>query len=250
MNKSSATFSIVIPAWNESDCIEATLEAAKNAASQQPYSGDIIVVDNNSTDDTGDKASRAGARVVFDPSNQIARARNAGAKASGARWLVFIDADTTVSSTLLTSSLQALSSGNVIGGGSTVALDRIVTGMPKLTLRFWNWWSVKSSTAAGCYIYCTKEAFESVGGFDEKYYAAEELHFSKRLRKLAKKRKQQFVIQTLAPIVSSARKIDWFSPWQVSKQVLLLLVPGATRSKLMCYLWYDRSKVPQDGGDG
>lgn len=240
------SFSIVIPAWNEAEQIGATLIAANEAASAQPFSGDIIVVDNNSTDNTGDIAASAGATVVFEPINQIARARNAGAKASNAQWLVFIDADTTISPELLTASLQALASGDVIGGGATVAMDRELTGLPKLTLRFWNWWSVKSSTAAGCYIYCSKAAFESVGGFDEQYYAAEELHLSKRLRQLAKKRDQQFVIQTLAPVVSSARKIDWFSPWQCFKQVLLLLVPGATRSRVMCFLWYDRSKASSD----
>ena len=246
-------FSIVIPAWNESEHIKATLDAVKTAVARQHFSGgmsgEIMVVDNNSSDDTASIATNAGARVVFEPINQIARARNTGAQASQAEWLVFIDADTIVSPELLTASLQALSGGAVIGGGSTVAMDRDMPWQPTLVLRFWNWWSVKSSTAAGCFIYCTKEAFESVGGFDEKHYAAEELHISKRLRKLAKKREQQFVIQTLAPIVSSARKIDWFSPWQFFKQVVLLLVPGATRSRVMCYLWYDRSKVSQEDKD-
>jgi glycosyltransferase involved in cell wall biosynthesis len=39
----------------------------------------VIVVDNNSTDATAELARRGGARVVFEPVNQIARARNAGA---------------------------------------------------------------------------------------------------------------------------------------------------------------------------
>lgn len=246
------TFSIVIPAWNESDSIEATLEAAKTAVAGQAIDGDIIVVDNNSTDNTAELAIKAGARVVFEPINQIARARNAGASASEAKWLVFLDADTTLTAELLAAALKELSSGDVIGGGSTVALDREVSVLPNLTLRFWNWWSVKSSTAAGCFIYCTKEAFEAVGGFDEKYYAAEELHLSKRMRKLAIKLNQRFVILTIAPIVSSARKVDWYSPWQFFKQVILLLLPGTTRSRVMCYLWYDRSTVRKGddtGGD-
>lgn len=265
----SLKYSIIIPAWNESEHIKATLVAAKAAvASQQisggmsdglsgglsddmsrSMSGEIIVVDNNSSDDTALIASSTGARLVFEPFNQIARARNTGAQASQAEWLVFIDADTIVSPELLTASLQALSGGKVIGGGSTVAMDRDMPRLPTLVLRFWNWWSIRSSTAAGCFIYCTKEAFESVGGFDEKRYAAEELYLSKRLRKLAKKREQRFVIQTIAPVVSSARKIDWFSPWQFFKQVLLLLVPGATRSRVMCFLWYDRSNAAKEEKD-
>ncbi len=243
-------FSVVVPAWNESDQIDETLQALKSALAHQHFDGEIIVADNNSTDDTAEKARNNDVRVVFEPINQIARARNTGAKASIGAWLVFVDADSIVSSELLSEALDALSSGAVIGGGSTVQMDRELVGLPKLTLRFWNWWSVKSSTAAGCFIYCDKQAFEAVGRFDERVYAAEELHLSKKLRKLAKQRGQQFRILTQAPIVSSARKIDWYSPWQVVKQVLLLLIPFATRSRMMCYVWYDRSHIQQNDKDG
>lgn len=246
LEKMSNSFSVVIPAWNESGHIEITLEAVARSISEQPFVGDIIVVDNNSSDDTAEKARSAGATVIFEPINQIARARNAGAHASSAEWLVFIDADSIVDPELLGASLQALSGGHVIGGGSTVELDRDLKGLTKLTLQLWNWWSVKSRTAAGCYIYCTREAFESVGGFDERQFAAEELYLSKALRRLAKKRGQQFVIQTHAPIVSSARKIDWYTPRQLFKQVLLLLLPGSTRSRTMCHLWYDRSDISKN----
>ena len=49
------TFSIVIPAWNEADLIEATVQSSKAAidivASESQYTGEIIVVNNNSSDD-------------------------------------------------------------------------------------------------------------------------------------------------------------------------------------------------------
>jgi glycosyltransferase involved in cell wall biosynthesis len=237
------TFSVIIPAWNESSHIQATLHAVQDALSHQVFTGDVIVVDNNSTDDTAEKALSLGARVVFEPINQIARARNAGAAASESDWLVFLDADSLINSELLISSLNALASGHVLGGGSTVKLDRDVGMLPKTVLGFWNWWSLKSRTAAGCYIYCTKEAFDAVGAFDERQYAAEELYLSKKFRKLSKQRGQKFVIQANAPITTSARKIDWYSPQQFLKQVLFLLVPGATRSRKMCGLWYDRSEI-------
>lgn len=246
----SVRFSVVVPAWNESAQIDETLQALKSALAHQHFEGEIIVVDNNSTDDTAEKAHNADVRVVFEPINQIARARNTGAKASVAAWLVFVDADSILKPELLSAALDALESGAVIGGGSTVQMDRELSGLPKLTLRFWNWWSVKSSTAAGCFIYCDKQAFESVGRFDERIYAAEELHLSKKLRKLARQRGQEFRILRHAPIVSSARKIDWYSPWQVVKQVLLLLIPYATRSRMMCYFWYDRSNIRQNGKEG
>ena len=146
------TFSVIIPAWNESSHIQATLHAVKDALSHQVFTGDIIVIDNNSTDETADKALSLGARVVFEPINQIARARNAGAEASESEWLVFLDADSQINPELLFSSLNALASGHVLGGGSTVKLDRDVGMLPRTVLGFWNWWSLKTRTAAGCFI--------------------------------------------------------------------------------------------------
>ncbi len=239
------SFSVVIPAWNEALYIEETLRAVTQAIEQQVFAGNIIVVDNNSSDDTASKATQAGATVIFEPVNQIARARNTGARASSADWLVFVDADSIISTSLLTSSLEALANGSTIGGGSTVTLDRDVKGLTKWILAFWNWWSVKSRSAAGCYIYCTREAFDTIGQFDEKQYAAEELYLSKKLRKLARKRKQKFLIHTHSPVMSSARKIDWYTPKQLFRQVLLLLIPGATRSKKLLGIWYDRSDINQ-----
>jgi glycosyltransferase involved in cell wall biosynthesis len=238
-------FSIIIPAWNESDYIEATLDATKKAIAQLQHQGEIIVVDNNSTDNTASLATNSGARVVFEPINQIARARNTGARASESEWLIFVDADSIISAELLNASLHALSSGSAIGGGSTVAMNPEINGLPGAVLKFWNWWSVKTYTAAGCYIFCTREAFDAVGQFDERQYAAEELYLSKQLKKLAKKRGQQFLIHTHAPIVSSSRKVNWYSPRRIFKQVLLLLIPGATRSRNMCFLWYDRDELSQ-----
>ena len=238
-------FSVVIPAWNEAEYIEATLCAVKNAIAQQQQRGEIIVVNNNSTDSTASLAKSSGARVVFEPVNQIAKARNTGARVSESEGLIFIDADSIITAELLTSSLRALSKGNVIGGGSTVAMNPKINGLPGMVLKFWNWWSVKSHSAAGCYLYCTREAFDTVGHFDERQFAAEELYLSKKLRNLAKQRGQQFLIHTHAPIVSSSRKVEWYSPWRIFKQVLLLLVPGSTRSRAMCFLWYDRDKLAQ-----
>ena len=52
------------------------------------FTSEIIVVDNNSTDNTANLA--AGAQVVFEPINQIGRARNAGAAVAVGDWLLFV----------------------------------------------------------------------------------------------------------------------------------------------------------------
>jgi hypothetical protein len=56
--------------------------------------------------------------------------------------------------------------------------------------------------AAGCFVFCTRQAFEATGGFDERYYASEEIHFSKALKGVGR-----FVILKTF-VTSSARKLE------------------------------------------
>jgi len=236
-------YCVVIPAWNESKHIEQTLKALTLAQATLRCNGEVVVVDNNSTDDTAVKAQAMGARVVFEPVNQIARARNSGAAATNAGFLIFLDADTTINATLLQLTIDTLASGDAIGGGSVVALDRELKGAVKCFMVSWNWFSKKMKMAAGCYMFCTHEAFNAVGGFDEKQYAAEELVLSRALCKLAKAEAKRFVIIDQAPVISSARKLEWYTTRQKLGQLLLLLIPGATRSKSKLGMWYDRSRI-------
>ncbi|HBH79595.1 MAG TPA: glycosyl transferase, partial [Nitrospira sp.] len=70
--------SIVIPAFNEARLIEQTLRSVTTSLAANAGSGftsEVIVVDNNSTDNTAQLARQAGAQVVFEPINQIGRAR-------------------------------------------------------------------------------------------------------------------------------------------------------------------------------
>jgi glycosyltransferase involved in cell wall biosynthesis len=70
-----------------------SIRCAASAFSQVGWEHEIIVCDNNSTDRTGELARAEGARVLFEPVNQISRARNAGAAVANGQWLVFVDAD-------------------------------------------------------------------------------------------------------------------------------------------------------------
>src|SRR5271157_6090882 len=88
--------SVIVPAFNEEKLIAASLRAMQEAArsfTERGWETDLIVCDNNSSDATAALAREAGARVVFEPVNQIARARNTGAAAARGDWFVFVDAD-------------------------------------------------------------------------------------------------------------------------------------------------------------
>jgi hypothetical protein len=63
-----------------------------------------------------------GACLVFEPINQISRARNAGAGAAKGHWFVFVDADSFPSVELFAEVATQIEIGQCIGGGATAEL--------------------------------------------------------------------------------------------------------------------------------
>ena len=233
------SFSIIIPAYNEEKYLPRTLTSARDAVDKVESTGEIIVVDNNSTDRTAEIAREFNVNIVFEKYNQIARARNTGMRSAKGEYFIFLDADTILSPELLSAALENLSAGNCCGGGCKVEIDRPLTFTAKKFLNFWNWLSVKYSLAAGCFIYCTRDGFEEIGGFNEKIYASEEIWFSRKLTGWGKKQKLDFKIITNISIVTSGRKLDnEFKLW--SSMLAILFFPFAIFFRRMCYHWYKR----------
>src|ERR1035437_8780234 len=87
--------SVIVPAFNEEKLLGASLAEINSAAaafSARGWQFELVVCDNNSTDRTAAIARAAGAQVVFEPVNQIARARNSGAAIATGDWLRFLAA--------------------------------------------------------------------------------------------------------------------------------------------------------------
>src|SRR5690606_25259887 len=76
MKQKSLTIGLVIPAYNESETIEACLTAALQQS--HPFD-EIIVVDNNSTDDTVERVRNfPGVRVITEQKQGVTYARDTG----------------------------------------------------------------------------------------------------------------------------------------------------------------------------
>jgi glycosyltransferase involved in cell wall biosynthesis len=235
------SYSVIIPAYDEQRWLPATLDALQKAMKAIDRSGEIVVADNNSKDRTAGIAREHGARVVFEPINQISRARNAGAKAAKGQNLIFLDADTIVSASLLLQALDNLSSGACCGGGGKVIYGGNFPGVVRAATAFWNFCSVKFGMAAGCFIYCLKEGFDAVGGFSENVYASEEIGFSWKLRAWGKQRHMDFRIINDPPLITSSRKLKWFSLLEMfAILVVFCFFPFAVRFRPLCRLWYNR----------
>ncbi len=237
----SVDYSVVIPAYNEADYLPQTLRFLQQAMQTTALKGELIVVDNNSTDRTAAIARQHGARVVFEPINQISRARNAGARAAAGRYILFLDADTQISAQLLQSALASLQGGQCCAGGVTVAADMPLSPLAQKTLDCWNRASTGLGLAAGCFLFCLRAAFEDCGGFSEKVYASEEIWLSRRLAAWGRARGMRFRIITEYPITTSMRKLRWYSQTRLLiASLIILLCPLVLRSRALCGLWYRR----------
>lgn len=87
--------SVIIPAYNEEKYIRTCLESLQK---QEVPADEIIVVDNNSKDNTASVASSYGVRVITETKQGITPARNAGFNAASGDVLARCDADTIVPS--------------------------------------------------------------------------------------------------------------------------------------------------------
>ena len=235
--------SIVIPAFNEALLIERSLQSAAVSIAANQTSGftfEIIVVDNNSTDDTAELARQAGVRVVFEPVNHIGRARNAGAAQATGDWLLFLDADSLLSPELLADIIRVIESGKYVGCGSTLRME----GLPwwaNVTLLLWTGTSVLFCWAAGALVVCRRDAFQEVGGFDQDLYALDEIQLSKRLKQWGRRHGLQFTILTKHPLETSSRKVSLYSGREIAAQIFRIFVfPKKTlQDKKHLSVWYD-----------
>jgi len=230
--------SVVVPAFNEERLLPRTLaclHAGLGVLAARGWSAELIVCDNNSTDRTAELARAAGARLVFEAVNQIARARNTGAGAASGDWLLFVDADSLPSVELMRDMLQVIQSGNCVGGGCTVAMPG-ATNSVRAWVAGWNTLSRIAGWAAGAFLFCDAAAFRALGGFSEKLFASEEIDLSRRLKRVGR-----FVILHRHPLMTSGRKAELYS-WHEHAQFLLRWALSGGRNLRRrdgCWIWYD-----------
>jgi glycosyltransferase involved in cell wall biosynthesis len=236
--------SVVLPAFNEEKLLPAALAAVRDAASAFTARGwewECVVCDNNSTDGTAAVARAGGATVVFEPINQIGRARDAGARVATGEWLVFIDADSTPSTELFADIAERIASGRALGGGSTVELEPGTPRYARFVCGLWNLCSRLAGWAAGSCVWVEAEAFRAAGGFGTEYYAGEEVFLSRRLKTLARRSGRRFVILADHPLRTSARKLKLYTLTEGGRFFFRMLFTAGRAAKRpdACHLWYD-----------
>lgn len=233
-------YSIIIPAYNEEMFLDNTLKHVRKAMeSIRDQTGELIVVDNNSTDRTAEIAKVYDAKVCFEPINQIARARNAGGREASSPILIFLDADSILSPDLLHKTIDRMRSDQYYGGGAQIDFDIPLNFIFRFFRWIWNTFSKRLGYAAGCYLFVHKTVFDEIGGFPSDHFAGEEIIFSRKMRKWGKKNKKTFSHIADSSILTSGRRLKEVSTSRILTTFFLLaFFPWFMKSQKKCGIWY------------
>jgi glycosyltransferase involved in cell wall biosynthesis len=108
---------IVIPAFNETGTVGPTVERTRTAMASTPWTNDIIVVDDGSTDRTAEEAARHGARVIRLPDNRgYGAALKTGIQASRSEYVLIVDADGTYPPEMMPTLMAAMKDVDMVVG--------------------------------------------------------------------------------------------------------------------------------------
>lgn len=225
--------SIVVPAHNEEALLGATLTALQAAVRASGEPTQIIVVDDASTDRTAAIAAEHGAQVVQASVRQIAAARNTGARAAAGDLLLFVDADTIVPPHLVRVAVETMR-GGAVGGGAGAVFEADAPRWAHRAIAFAALILRTAGWAPGCFFFARRDAFERTGGFDERYFASEEIHLSRALKRLGR------FVMLPDNVLTSARKAEHYSMWHSLWLMARMAWPGSLRRREGLDFWYTR----------
>ena len=234
---------VIIPAFNEQAYLATTLDSIEIAAdrlrSQCDVSIEAIVVDNNSTDATARIAESKGAKVVHEPEQGIARARNAGARCAQGDVLVFIDADVTVPPALFEVIHDAMSAPACVGGGFDVEY-RPESLIVRLYLLGWRLLGRVMGMVQGAAQFCRWDAFNRIGGYDETAWIGEDVDFYWALKRLARRIGGNVAFIREPRACPSSRRFDKWPLWKTLVWTNPLVIAMLRRRKSAWSGWYSR----------
>jgi glycosyltransferase involved in cell wall biosynthesis len=235
------SMSVIIPAFNEEDYLDDTLDrlgaAERFLRAKADSAVQILVVDNSSTDRTAAIARDRGLTVINEPDHQIAKVRNAGARAADHDILIFVDADTLVPPALLVRVAEAMADPSCAGG----AVDAVChpgRSLLKVYLRVWRAVGAIAAMAQGACQFCRREVFFELGGYGETLFMGEDIDFYWRLRTLARQRKLRTCFIRDIQVAPSARRFDRWPLWRTLVWTNPLVVMALRRRRSSWTGWY------------
>ena len=225
--------SFCIPAHDEAQLLPGTIAAIGDAARALSLDFEIVVADDGSTDGTANAAVAGGARVIRIERRLISAARNAAARAARGDIIIFVDADTRIHAAAVSQAIALLES-DCVGGGALVRFDGRVPVWASVILECMSLTYRLVGFPTGAFLFCTRDAFERSGGFNEKFFAKEEVLFAIALKRVGRFR----LIRDR--VLTSGRKLRTYSlgEWFGHFARLMLKGPWAMSSREGLDPWY------------
>jgi glycosyltransferase involved in cell wall biosynthesis len=127
----SLLVTVVLPCLNEADSVGRCVDEARQALETASMNAEILVVDNNSTDNSADVARSHGARVIFEPSPGYGSALRAGILAAFGEIVVMADADLTYDLSKIARLIKP-----VMDGSADLVLGERLSEAPASTMPF------------------------------------------------------------------------------------------------------------------
>jgi glycosyltransferase involved in cell wall biosynthesis len=193
------------------------LESAKVAIER--YRGprgsiEVIVADNVSTDSTAQVARAFGASIATVEKRVIGAVRNGGAAIARGEYLCFADADNPLHPETFNELDRLLARPGVVCGGLGGWPERMSLAMTAFMAVMYPL-LVWVCGINGGLVYCRREDFHAVGGYDESMLFAEDVRFVTAVKRLARSRRERFTATSRAPVTISVRKVDHFGEWHI-----------------------------------
>jgi glycosyltransferase involved in cell wall biosynthesis len=236
-------FSVIIPAYNEEIYLPRLLDSIDLARSSYAGGSDqieVIVADNASTDLTAVVAESRGCRIASVGRRSIAASRNGGAAIAKGEILCFIDADSAIHLDTFNAVNAAMKSYHFVGGSTGIYLERLSLGIALSYLMFLPI-PLLFDMDTGL-VFCRRDDFQELGGFDQERLYAEDMKFQWMLRKLGRTRGQKLIRLTGVRALGSTRKFDQYGDWHyfgMAFQALIGLLTGRQRdTEIADRYWY------------
>jgi glycosyltransferase involved in cell wall biosynthesis len=178
--------SVIIPVRNGAGSLPPLLESIRTQTlAAQRF--ELIVVDNDSSDETAAVAKSHGATVVEEPIANRSRARNRGVEAAHSRLFAFTDADCIAHPRWLESLLGCANNAPLVAGEVQLRVSERPNAIERFE-RLWRFgqeaWVREHGWAATANLLVHAEVFDAIGGFEPDWrHIGEDVDFCVRARK-------------------------------------------------------------------
>ena len=202
----------MVPAYNEARLLPRLLESIEIAAVRYGRNNiEVIVADNFSTDDTRLIAKSMGAKVVSVSKRRIAAARNGGASVATGDILCFIDADSALHPDTFFAIDKAMHNDRFIAGATGVYLERYSIGLLATYLMMMPMMLITGMDTG--VVFCRREDFDAVGGYNENLFFAEDVAFLQALKRRGAAKRQRLTRLSGVRALGCTRKFDENGDW-------------------------------------